>query len=406
MRLAIVADVYAPLRSSGAVQLRDLSREMVRLGYDVTVMTAVADLGEPYRIETSDGIRVIRLSCLRTRDTNYLRRTFAEFLMPFVMLRNLRKSEAFDDRYDGVIWYSPTIFLGPLASFLKRKSECRAYLIVRDIFPEWAADMGLMSRGIAFQILRKVASYQYRVADVIGVQTPGNLKFLDPWRAPGRRRIEVLQNWLTHKVHSTCQIDLSTSAVAGRMLFIYAGNMGVAQGLDIMLDVADKLREHRDIGFVFVGRGSDAARLQAQSIKRGLDNIVFFDEIDPDEVPALYAQCAAGLVVLDPRHSTHNIPGKFLSYMHAGLPVLAAVNAGNDLIATIQMHRVGRACSSENAEIIVQTMIDLVGDLRADAGMPKRCFDLAQREFSSQSAVEQIVAALDMSEHAKRTPGD
>lgn len=398
MRLAIVADVFPPLRSSGAVQLRDLSREMVGQGHEVTVLTAVAGLGDPFRIEEFDGVRIIRLSCPRTRDTNYLRRTVAEFMMPFAMIRNLRKSLLLNEMYDGIIWYSPTIFLGPVVSFLKRKNKCRTYLILRDIFPEWAVDMGIMSRGIPFQILKQVAAYQYRIADIIGVQTPGNLKFLDRWREPGLRRLEVLQNWLTPASRSTCKIDLSISAVAGRALFVYAGNMGVAQALDVILDTAEFLRGHSDVGFVFVGRGSEAERLRVLSLRRDLHNIVFYDEIDPDEMAGLYAQCMAGLVVLDPRHKTHNIPGKFLSYMHCGLPVIAAVNEGNDLIAMIEANNVGRACCSENAEDIAQIVIDFLRDLRSDANLPRRCLELAEREFSSRSAVKQIVSALDPSD--------
>jgi len=64
--------------------------------------------------------------------------------------------------------------------------------------------------------------------------------------------------------------------------------------------------------------------------------VLFYDEIDPDEIPGLYAQCHVGIVALDPRHKTHNIPGKFLSYMQSGLPVLASINPGNDLVELIQ----------------------------------------------------------------------
>ena len=113
-------------------------------------------------------------------------------------------------------------------------------------------------------------------------------------------------------------------------MFVYAGNMGIAQGMDVLLDLAEKLRSRKDVGFLFVGRGSDAARLQSIAAQKQLDNVVFFDEIDPDGIPDLYAQCHAGIVALDSRHKSHNIPGKFLTYMQNGMPVLACVNSGND----------------------------------------------------------------------------
>jgi hypothetical protein len=65
-----------------------------------------------------------------------------------VLLRARRQSGLGRERWDGVVWYSPTIFLGPIVRVLRRESRCRSYLILRDIFPEWAVDMGLMRRGL------------------------------------------------------------------------------------------------------------------------------------------------------------------------------------------------------------------------------------------------------------------
>jgi hypothetical protein len=107
--------------------------------------------------------------------------------------------------------------------------------------------------------------------------------------------------------------------------------MGVAQGMGILLDLAEQLLARADVGFLFVGRVSDAIRLKASAQNRGLNNVLFFDEIHPDEIPDLYAQCHVGIVSLDPRHKSHNIPGKFLTNMQSGLSVLANVNASNEL---------------------------------------------------------------------------
>jgi hypothetical protein len=85
--------------------------------------------------------------------------------MPFAMLCQFRKSLLASERWDGVVWYSPSIFHGPLASALKKSSGCQGYLIVRDIFPEWAVDMGLMRRGLPYRFFDAAARYQYSVAD-------------------------------------------------------------------------------------------------------------------------------------------------------------------------------------------------------------------------------------------------
>jgi len=309
-------------------------------------------------------------------------------------LKSLRKSPLGKELWDGVVWYSPSIFHGPLISAIRKSSRCKSYLIIRDIFPEWAVDMGLMGRGFPYRFFDAVARYQYSVADVIGVQTPGNRRYFDRWTGQPDRQLEVLQNWLDKPLQARCSIRVDETVLAGRKLFVYAGNMGVAQGIDILLDLAESLRSRLDVGFLFVGRGSDSSRLKAAAQLRQLDNVVFFDEIDPDEIPDLYAQCDAGIVSLDPRHKSHNIPGKFLTYMQSGLPVLANINAGNDLAQIIRDECVGQACETNKLDELRFLAEKLLGQIQGDTGFSVRCNALFEREFAVENAVKQIVSAL------------
>ena len=396
MRIALIADTFPPLRTSGAVQLRDLSREFARQGHALTVLLPSPDQEAPWSREDFDGVQVLRLKAPRTKDIGYVRRTLGELLMPLTMLRNLRKSPLADERWGGVIWYAPSIFHGPLASALKKRSGCKGYLIIRDIFPEWAVDMGLMGRGLPYRFFDAVARYQYSVADVIGVQTPGNRGYFDQWQQRPDRTLEVLQNWLGKPAQARCPIRVNETALAGRKVFVYAGNMGVAQGMDILLELAGKLRHRTDVGFLFVGRGSDSVRLKSSAKDRKLDNVLFYDEIHPDEIPDLYAQCNAGIVALDPRHKSHNIPGKFLTYMQSGLPVLANVNAGNDLAQMIRDEQVGQVCESNQVAELLQLTDKLLTQIDTQADdLPVRCRSLFAREFAVDRTVRQIVAALD-----------
>ena len=394
MRIALIADTFPPLRTSGAVQLRDLSREFVRQGHDVTVLLPSAEIEVPWQLEVLEGVEVLRLKAPRTKDIGYVHRTLGELIMPFAMMRQLRKSPLAKVQWEGVVWYAPSIFHGPLARVLKDSSGCRGYLIIRDIFPEWAVDMGLMSRGLPYRFFDAVARYQYSVADVIGVQTPGNRSYFQRWVQRSGRKLEVLQNWLDKPACVPCPIRISETTLAGRKVFVYAGNMGVAQGMDILLDLAEKLAGRLDVGFLFVGRGSDAARLKASALKRHLENVLFFDEIHPDEIPDLYAQCSVGIVALDPRHKSHNIPGKFLTYMQSGLPVLANVNAGNDLAQLIQCERVGQVCESNQVGELLQLTDKLLAQIESDSHLPGRCTKLFEREFAVEKAVKKIIEAF------------
>jgi glycosyltransferase involved in cell wall biosynthesis len=395
MRLVLIADAFPPLRTSGAVQLRDLSREFRNQGHEITVILPSAEIDHSWSLENMEGVRVLRLRSPRIKDVSYIRRAIAECFMPFFMLRNLSKSPVAKERWDGVIWYSPSIFHGPLVRAIKSTSKCKSYLIIRDIFPQWAADMGLMSnRGLIYRFFNAVAHYQYSVADIIGVQTSGNLNYFKRWATKDNRHLEVLQNWLFDSPVIECSISLINTKLAGRKIFVYAGNMGVAQGVATFLDLAELLQHRSDVGFLFVGRGNDAVKLAEDARFRCLNNVLFYDEIHPDEIPGLYAQCTVGLVALDPKHRSHNIPGKFLTYMQAGLPVLGRINPGNDLVEIIQKNNIGRVSVDKDQKSLEALACELLDLLDVDPNIKDRCRGLYLKLFSPEMAVKKIVCAL------------
>lgn len=394
MRIALIADTFPPLRNSGAVQLRDLSREFVAQGHQLTVILPSWDIEEDYSIEEMDGFQVLRLKSLKSKDVSYLRRTIAELLMSFSMRRNFKKSPFMNVQWNAVVWYAPSIFHGYFVNFLKKKNNCKSYLIIRDIFPQWAVDMELMGRGAPYHFFNVIAKYQYSVADTIGVQTPGNLTYFKEWIENKGKEVVVLQNWLADTKPAKCSIDIENTILAGRKIFVYAGNMGIAQGMDVLIDLAEKLKSQKNIGFLFVGRGSEVNRLAAQVERRLLDNVLFKDEIHPDDIPALYAQCAVGIVSLDQRHKSHNIPGKFISYMQSGLPVLANINPGNDLKEIIDSYGVGVVCENANVDELERKLIDLMNDIEVGKDIYSKCRLIYRELFSPENAVKQIVSRL------------
>jgi glycosyltransferase involved in cell wall biosynthesis len=395
MKLILIADTFPPLRTSGAVQLRDLARELVRQGHEATVLLPDADLNQPWALEDFDGVQILRLKSPRTKDIDYLRRTIGEWLMPRVMWHNLKRSPLASQRWEAIVWYSPSIFHGPLVRRIKRQSGCKGYLIIRDIFPEWAVDLGLLRPGLAYRFFKWIARQQYDVADIIGVQTPGNLGYFEQWQnARKGRSLEVLQNWLENPATDRSSIRIKDTQLAGRKILVHAGNMGVAQGMDIIIELADRMKGRDDIGFLLVGRGNDGNRLRKSATERGIGNVLFFDEIDPDQIPDLYLQCSAGVVALDPRHKSHNIPGKFLSYMQNGLPVFANVNAGNDLADLIRREGVGEVCETNDLDELEQRCTALIEQLDADPRLSGRCVQLFERQFAVSQTVQQLISAL------------
>jgi glycosyltransferase involved in cell wall biosynthesis len=390
--IALISTDYPPLRTSAAVQLRDLAQQFAALGHRPVVVVPSSMSDTPWTVERLDGIEVLRVAAPPTRAPSLVRRAIAEMWLPFAMLRNLRKSPFRSAEWDLLAWYSPPIFFGPLIWALRRASGARTYLILRDIFPEWAVDLGLVRRGPIYLMFKAIAAIQYAVSEVIGVQTPSNLAYLSRWARPPRRRIEVLHNWLTVTPDIGCSIAIGKTPLAGRKIFVYIGNMGVAQGMDIFIELIHSLRHREDIGFLFVGRGSEFPKLEAEKASRELNNALFFDEIDSSEIPGLLAQCHVGLVALHPDHKTHNIPGKFVSYVHYGLPVLARVNGGTDLERLIEDEEVGKVYVGNSVGELRRLAEELADNDVLRHSMSERGRQLGSRMFSPETAARQIVA--------------
>jgi len=394
MRIALVSIHYPPLRSSCAVQMRDLAQELLQLGHEPIIITPSEDLHKACISETIDGIQVFRLSTLKTINVGNIKRGINEILLPFIILYRIRKSNFPIKELNAIVWYSPTIFFGPVVKFLKSSSNCPSYLILRDIFPEWTLDLGILKKGPIYYLFKLVAKYQYSVADIIGVQTSSNLKYLEGWAKKPNRKLEVLNNWLSLAHSQKTNISLTDTCLNGRKIFIYIGNMGIAQGMDILIDLAESMKNRRDVGFLFVGRGTEVENLQTSVADKKLDNILFYNEIDSKEIPSLLDMCHIGLIALDPRHKSHNIPGKFLTYMQAGLPVLARINGGTDLVDLIKDENVGRVYIGNKVDDfrnLAEELIDNENDLKA---MSERGHFLSQKMFSSNHAAKQIVSSL------------
>jgi len=394
MRLLLVADTYPPSQISGAVQMRDLAHELSRQGHEVLVLVPGQDVPGGWCLEVTTGPTILRVSAPKTKDVGLIRRTLAEALLPFALLFGLWRSAVMTPPRDGIVWYSPTIFLGPLVFWLKRRWACPTYLILRDLFPDWAVDAGVMKRGWVYSFFKAVERFQYRQADVIGVQTPSNVDIVLR-DAPIGSAVEVLHNWLSHSPVST--VEGAHPALSGfdrRKIFVYAGNMGLAQGLDAFVELAARLSWREDLAFLLIGRGSEQEKLRKKAVAMGLKNIRVEDQVPQAELSVLLTGCYAGIIALHPAHATHNIPGKLLTYLQAGLPILARINRGNDMHRLLLDEGIGESVIGDSLEQLVEATLSLVDRSDERLAMSQRGKALATRLFSPAAAATQIVKGL------------
>ena len=392
LEVALLTIHYPPIRTSTAVQMQDLAEEFVAQGHKVTVLVPDAEISVPCVLESERGVDILRLKAPSARVYSLVRRAINETLLPFFLIRAYTNSELRKKEWDLVVWYSPTIFFGPFVWYLSFKSKAYRYLILRDMFPQWALDTGILRPGVAYLYFKFVADIQYWLADCIGVQSESNLPYVQRWSRQNRRHIEVLNNWLRIRPPGKCSIVLALTPLARRRIFVYAGNMGFAQSAAILVDLAASLKDRSDIGFVFVGRGTDFNNLQLEAEASNLDNTMFFDEIPSEEIPALLFQCRGGLFSLHPSHKSHNVPGKFLSYLRAGLPVIANVNRDTDVMKMINEEQVGRAFSTNQIAPMREFVLELCDNDELHAQMSANARALAESKFAVHSTVSQILS--------------
>lgn len=230
---------------------------------------------------------------------------------------------------------------------------------------------------------------QFIVTDFIGVQSVGNIKFIPKNIFKKKLNIEVLNNWYT-PTNQDLNINIKNIDFKNNKVFIHAGNIGRAQGFEILLDIAEKFVLKKNVLFLFIGRGSNFSFFNEIANKKGIKNVFFHNEISNEEIVNLYKKCFAGIVVLNKNHKTHNIPGKFISYIHSGLPVFAVLNKGNDLIDIINKNGIGYATSNYELSFLENKLNSFIEETENDVEIVNRSKALAQSEFNTKDICKQI----------------
>ena len=390
MRILIIVDCYYPSPKSSATLVHDLGVELQRRGNEVIILTPSEQVSNTLTTLVEDNLLIARVRTGRIKGTHKVSRALEEVQLPGKLWWRAKRFLT-QNRCDLILFYSPSIFFGPLVRRLKALWDCPAYLILRDIFPEWAVDAGLLRMGLVYQFFRWFETYQYETADLIAVQCPANLDYFARTYPGQRFCLKVLYNWALLNVADLPQTNYRARLGLGKdFVFLYGGNIGVAQDMDNLVRLAARLASRPDVHFVLIGSGSETQRLKGAIVELNLHNIHILPAVSQNEYLSLVSEFDAGLLSLDSRIRTHNIPGKFLSYLYWGLPVLASVNRGNDLFDMINGNRAGFCCANGDHEALVAAACKLVDqpDLRSEMG--RNAQRLLEQTFSAKEAAEQI----------------
>ncbi len=394
MRILFAVPHYAPLRTSSAKMMYDLGQEFVRRGHEVIVATPGENPGGDVQTSVEDGVTVLRFPIGRIRGINIIRRTINEMRISAVMLGKGRRFFE-EHRCDLVIFWSPTLFLGKLARSLKRMWNCRTYLIVRDIAPQWYVDSGVLRKGLIYWYFKQMELLQYGVSDTIGYQSPANLQYFTDQGYEKRYSFELLYNWIdTSTIPARPAHIRERFNLQGKILFTYGGSMGTAQDMDSVMMLADRLQSEEQVHFLLVGEGNEVERIRAFVKEKGLSNLTLLGAVAQEDYLGMLGESDVGLVTLNQRLTTHNFPGKMLGYMLCSLPLLACVNPQNDMKHAVEEAEAGFVTDNGDYEELLRNAVKLIGSAELRKKMGANARKLLEDHFSVVRAADTMLSHM------------
>ena len=334
LRILFVALAYPDVAEESGLY-SELVEALTDQGHDVRVIAPAlsADKTGP-RIE--GGVMVVRVVAGNLFGVGLVRKGLSNLALPFRYWSSIKRDlKSWQPQW--VIAPTPPITLTPLVWLMKLLTKSKSYLILRDIFPQNAVDIGLISRSsLTHLFFRWLESWTYRVHDQIGCMSPANIAYVrDKNPSVDQEKLHILANWISadglrqdgDRTSSRATLGLKES----EFVCVFGGNLGKPQKPGFLVHVAEALRDEGSIRIIVVGRGTERDTLVAEKKRRNLSNLEVWDRLTRSQFQTLLSAADLGLVLLDERFTIPNIPSRLVGYWAAGLPVLAATDSATDI---------------------------------------------------------------------------
>ena len=274
-------------------------------------------------------------------------------------------------KFDLVIYTTPPITFVSAVNYVKKRDGAKTYLLLKDIFPQNAVDIGIMSKtgikGILYKYFRNQEKKLYRISDRIGCMSQANVDYVI------RHNPEVDPTIVEVCPNSVEIIDMSVDARLRKQIrekygipfdkkiFIYGGNLGKPQGIPFLIECLKNCQDVEDAYFVIVGNGTEYSTLENFLEIENPKNVKLLKLLPKEDYDALVGACDVGLIFLDHRFTIPNFPSRLLAYMQAKVPVLAVTDPNTDIGKVIVDGGFGWWCESNDTEafenVIKQIMI-------------------------------------------------
>ncbi len=359
MKILFVSQYYYPEQ----FQINEIAPALVARGHDVTVLTGCpnypkGDIFEGYEDgkrseEIINGVRVIRCDIIpRKQDPIHLVLNYYSFVK-----QGKKRALALDGDFDVVICYqlSPVLMLEPAVAYA-RKNRVPLICYCLDLWPESAQGMLRMSSGPIYGYVKSLSRKLYRACDSISVTSRPFIDYFEDVIGIDAAKLRYIPQ---HADTGLLDIDMRAED-NGIVDFMYAGNMGKGQTLDVLVRAVAELGERNDFIVHMVGDGSKKAELEALAESLGVkDKFIFYGNQKREDMPAFYKKSDALILTLRGNNAVgHTMPGKLQVYMTTGKPILGAINgAANEVIREADC---GRCVAAGDYKGLAEIMADYI----------------------------------------------
>lgn len=377
----------------------DLLREFKRNGHKVYAVCPVQRrTNKPTALIEEGNASILQVRTGNITRANLIEKGISTMLIGKQFIQAIKKYYK-GVTFDLILYPTPPITLESVVRYYKKKDKAQTYLMLKDIFPQNAVDIGMMRKtglkGVLYKFFRRKEKKLYEISDRIGCMSQANVDYVlkhNPEIDPAK--VEICAN-------SIEPLDMTVSAEERTALrekygipqdknvFVYGGNLGRPQGIPFLIECLRAEKENKDAFFLVVGDGTEYGKLAVFVETENPANMKLLKRLPKEDYDRLVAACDVGLIFLDHRFTIPNFPSRLLAYMQAGLPVLAATDPNTDIGKVIVEAGFGWWCESNDVVAFRAAVADAVA---ADAqAMKEKEIAFLYENYTVQKAYKTIM---------------
>lgn len=349
----------------------DLLREFVNNKHKVYAISPFSSVNSRKTYLISDeNISILKLKVGSIQKTTPLKKGISTLLIDHQIKQGIIKY--FNNiKFDLVLYPTPPVNLTSAVSFVKKRDGAISYLLLKDIFPQNALDLGMLkSKGISqplYKYFRRKERLLYSISDTIGCMSVANRDYLIKHNNLNKKRVEINPNSMDINNQGTSLGDRDSirkkyKLPINKLIFIYGGNLGKPQAVRHIVKCFERCRTIKEVFFLVVGDGTEFSTLEQYVNSHPNDNVKLIHSLPSDEYQELLAAGDVGMIFLDNRFTIPNFPSRLLSYLFANLPVLAVTDSSTDLKDVIIDGDFGWWIESDSPDRFMNIVLSIIKD--------------------------------------------